>query len=178
MRRALRAGEIMAKAKVEYLRKSASISNCGTFRYFLMRRWDLRLKNLVFVMLNPSTADAEEDDATIRKCVGFAQRFGYGGIIVLNLFAYRVTDPKDLKKAGFPVGPENDMWLKHAAEVGCDIVCAWGVNANRTARPAQVVKMLREAGAQLKCLDVTGDGWPSHPLMLSYDRQLRDYAPC
>lgn len=155
--------------------KSAVISPCGTFRYELRRTWDSLLPVLVFVMLNPSTADAEKDDATIRKCMGFAQRFGFGGIVVVNLFAYRARDPKDLKAAGFPVGPENDAAILRAIQGG-QVICAWGANANRTPRPAYVVKMLQAAGVQPKCLAITGDGFPAHPLMLSYDRPLLDYV--
>lgn len=158
------------------VQKSAVISECGQFRYKLRRTWDAALPILAFVMLNPSTADAEKDDATIRKCIGFATRFGYGGIIVVNLFAYRARDPKDLKAAGYPVGPANDDYILWAAiEGGGQVVCAWGTNANRTPRPAQVVKMLQAHGWRLKCLAVTNDNWPSHPLMLSYDRHLQPY---
>lgn len=164
----------MKKQKLEYTQKSAHISDCGQFRYMLIRRWKPGML-LTFIMLNPSTADADEDDATIRKCVGFADRFGFGGIIVVNLFAYRATDPKDLKKAGFPIGDLNDDAILAAVSAAGEVVCAWGVNANRTARPAQVCKMLAEYGARPKCLDITDAGWPSHPLMLSYDRPLLDY---
>lgn len=167
----------MAKQKIEYIAKDAVISDCGKFRYALGRRWseDQEKSALAFIMLNPSTADADEDDATIRKCVGFADRYGFGGIVVGNLFAYRATDPKDLKAAGFPVGHANDAWLLDIAKNCGDIVVAWGANANRTPRPAQVCKMLQDAGIQPKCLGVTNEGFPLHPVMLSYDRQLVDY---
>lgn len=164
------------KKKIEYTSADAVISDCGKFRYALRRFWRDDRAALAFIMLNPSTADADQDDATIRKCVGFADRLGFGGIVVGNLFAYRATDPKDLKANGFPCGPKNDFFLQGIAEGSPVVVAAWGANANRTPRPAQVCKMLQAQGAQLTCLGVTQDGFPLHPLMLSYDRKLEPYS--
>src|SRR5437870_4841901 len=109
---------------------SAVISPCGKFRYRLTRQWGEGAA-LPFVMLNPSTADAEQDDPTIRKCVGFAKRMGYDGIEVVNLYAYRATKPADLKKAGYPRGPENDRHIEAALveSHANSVICAWGVNA-------------------------------------------------
>lgn len=158
------------------VQKSAEISACEQYRYLLERRWGEGAP-LVFVMLNPSTADADKDDATIRKCIGFATRYGYNAIAVVNLFAFRATDPKDLKAASFPVGPGNDEYILAAALMGGNqVVCAWGANANRTPRPAKVSGILKAAGASLKCLGTTQDGFPLHPCMLSYDRPLLDYV--
>lgn len=164
------------KADIAEVLKTAVISDCGAFRYLLERRWG-EGPPLVFVMLNPSTADADNDDATIRKCIGFAKRYGRGAIVVVNLFAFRATDPKDLKAAGFPVGDENDDYIHAAAMLGADeVVCAWGANANRTPRPAAVHKLLKAHGIALKCLGTTQEGFPLHPCMLSYDRPLLDYV--
>src|SRR5262245_19133112 len=88
--------------------KEALISPCGLYRYWLTRTWDNSLRRVCWVMLNPSTADAEQDDPTIRRCVGFARSWGAGGIIVVNLFAFRASDPKALLRAADPVGPDND----------------------------------------------------------------------
>ena len=94
-------------------RKQAVLSDCGTYRYRLWRKWGCG-SPLLFVMLNPSTADAEVDDATIRRCLGFADAHGFGELEVVNLYAYRATDPADLKRAGYPVGPDNDAHIEDA----------------------------------------------------------------
>lgn len=152
--------------------RGAVLSDCGRFRYRLWRRW-ADAAPLPFVMLNPSTADANEDDPTIRKCIGFAQRLGYGGIEVVNLFAVRATKPADLKASGYQVGPDND---KHVAEVCAPsrpVVCAWGVNARGLSRPSAVLALMRLAGAVPHALKLTDDGIPWHPLMLPYSCQLQ-----
>src|SRR5712664_2208515 len=87
--------------------RSAGFSCCGLYRYWLRRHWDAELPPVCFVMLNPSTADAERDDPTIRRCCGFSRRWGYGGIVVVNLYAFRTSDPCCLRNAVHPVGPEN-----------------------------------------------------------------------
>lgn len=151
------------------MKRSAVISGCGQFRYHLSRNWtDEDAAILLFVMLNPSTADAETDDPTIRKCIGFADRLRYGAIEVVNLFAYRATDPRALKAAGYPVGPENDGCIAAAARRATDVVCAWGANARGLARPAAVLGLLQQCGVRPKYLHKTADGIPSHPLMLPY----------
>ncbi len=157
------------------MNKSAVISACGKFRYILRRSWDVGLPALCFVMLNPSTADATADDPTIRKCIGFAERHGFGGIIVANLFAYRATDPADLKRAGYPVGDENDFWINLAAREAEAVVCAWGVNARKLARPAAVRAVLRAAKRPIHALRLTDDGIPWHPLMLPYTCTLTEF---
>src|SRR4051812_49823510 len=93
------------------LEDNAVISACGAYRYVLTRQVGGGVRRATFIMLNPSTADASNDDPTIRRCIGFAQRWGCGQLAVLNLFAYRATDPADLKRASEPVGPENREWF-------------------------------------------------------------------
>lgn len=145
---------------------SAVISDCGTYRYVLRRTWRGG-PVLAFVMLNPSTADAEQDDATIRKCIGFAKRYGFGGIVVVNLFALRSRDPAALRTHPSPIGPENDYWLKHeTVNPNHSIIVAWGRHAEHfPGRVRAVMKIIERA---VRCLDVTKDGHPSHPLMLPY----------
>lgn len=150
------------------MKKDATISACGMYRYELSRQWDDDLGALGFVMLNPSTADANADDPTIRKCVGFAQRFGYGGIKVVNLFAYRATDPADLKKAGYPIGPENDRHIAGAMLNCAVVVCAWGANARKLERPAAVLRVLKQNLIQPWALRLLDGNVPGHPLMLPY----------
>lgn len=155
---------------------SAILSDCGKFCYRLSRTWDDGIQSCraVFVMLNPSTADAEQDDPTIRKCIGFARRWGAGGIDVVNLYAYRATDPADLKAAGRPVGPENDRYIDETVvQPGDDgwVICAWGVNAKGLERPAKVLARLGELGVKPCALRLTATGIPWHPLMLPYSAQ-------
>jgi hypothetical protein len=89
--------------------------------------------SLTYLMLNPSTADAEQDDATVRKCIGFAKQFAYSGLRIVNLFAFRARDPAELRRSGWPVGPDSDQWLAKAADWAWannePVVCAWGAHA-------------------------------------------------
>lgn len=106
----------------------ASLSSDGRYRYELTRRWDNSTSTVTYVMLNPSTADASVDDPTIRRCIGFAQSHGFGGLRVLNLYAFRATQPKDMFRAIDPVGPENDTYLGNL-DTGSTVVAAWGAHA-------------------------------------------------
>lgn len=165
----------MAEQSPEQMQRWARVSACGQFRYTLGRRWDAAKPALLFVMLNPSTADADNDDPTIRRCIGFAKAEGFGAIEVVNLFAFRATKPADLRKAGYPVGPANDHAILDALS-RCSAAClAWGANAAGLVRPKEVVSMLRYAGRPLRCLGLTGGGEPSHPLMLPSANRLAPY---
>ena len=155
---------------------SAVISECGKFRYRLGRRWDATCEVLAYVMLNPSTADAEQDDATIRRCIGFAKAHGFGGIEVVNLYAYRATKPADLRKAGYPVGPENDAHIESVARHAGTVCVAWGSNVAGLERPQIVLPMLRNLGVQPMCLNITKSGFPSHPLMLPATCRLMPFT--
>jgi len=157
------------------LHRWATISPSQRFRYVLGRRW-AEGPTLLFVMLNPSTADAEKDDATIRRCMGFAQAEGYGALEVVNLFAYRATKPRDLKLAGWPVGPDNDQHIRTAAAGAAAACLAWGAHIGEHARPQAVLPLLREVGVPLKCLKLTAQGHPSHPLMLASSCRLVDFT--
>ncbi len=155
----------------------AIISACQRYRYRRWRRWDNLLPVLVFIMLNPITANCEDDDPTIRKCIGFAKKLGYGGIEVVNLYAFRATDPADLRRAGYPIGPENDGHIKavvesHATGLRENVLCAWGANARGLSRPDEVLAMLEEWSVQPLALKLSMDGTPHHPLMLPYKHTL------
>lgn len=161
----------------KYLAATALLSACGAYRYRLNRCWGYG-RPLLFVMLNPSTADGSEDDATIRKCVGFARRLGFTGIQVVNLFAYRATDPVELVRAGYPVGPDNDAHIADAvSDAGRNlVVCAWGGSAPSLAkdsRVADVMTLLRRRCAKPVALALTNGGVPRHPLMLPYSCSFR-----
>lgn len=160
------------------VRKAAEISGCGTFRYRLTRYWGPG-KFMPFVMLNPSTADAEVDDPTIRRCMSFARREGAGGIVVGNLCAFRSPSPSDLDKAPDPFGLGNQDALINialaAAADGMPIVCAWGAHgAGRGDRYA--VNLFQAEGAKMVCLGTTAWGHPRHPLYVKGDQPLVPYG--
>jgi hypothetical protein len=155
------------------VRSHAVISGDGLYRYSLLREWDQFAGTLTFVMLNPSTADAQLDDPTIRRCIGFAKREGFGKLVVLNLYALRATDPKALSLSSDPVGPDNDTFLgahfSLRSELDQPVVAAWGVNA-KPERVACAIERMR--GVSFQCLGTTKDGHPRHPLYVRSDQQL------
>lgn len=156
----------------------AVISSCRRFRYSLSRWW-LPSPRLLFVMLNPSVADADADDPTIRRCIRFAATMGYGGVGVVNLFAYRATDPRDLARAGWPVGDETDDWIEREASVSSEVCVAWGAIGPRgpaADRVQVVMPILRDAGHDPKCLRITRSGYPQHPLYLPSSCRLTPYS--
>lgn len=162
--------------------KRAVFSICGTFRYLLAETWDNSLPVLTWCLLNPSVAGREgadgelQDDPTWRKGRGFSERLGYGGQVFVNPWAYVATDFADLKRAGYPVGPENDASILEACAMGDGkVVCAWGRNAKGLSRPVEVLSMIRAAGYQPMTLALTKDGLPGHPLMLPYTCTLTEY---
>lgn len=154
--------------------RTAVISDCGRFRYRLGRRWDDG-DTLLFVMLNPSTADADIDDATIRRCFTFAKAHGFGALEVVNLYAFRATDPKDLRRAGYLAGPENDAHIAAAARDSAAICVAWGANVAGLERPQIVLPLLRATGKPIQCLRITRSGYPQHPLMLASSCRLMPF---
>jgi hypothetical protein len=163
---------VIASTSVE---KAARISDCGMFRYSLARYWGPK-RGLVFVMLNPSIADADVDDPTIRRCMGFARRDGYDGISVLNLYAYRATDPRSLLSCPDAVGPGNDVYLRltltEQARRGTPVVAAWGATAELD-RVGQVLNLVPKV--DWRCLGVTKQGAPRHPLYVRGDQPLVPY---
>lgn len=158
--------------------RDAIVSRCGKFRYWLMRRWAPGPR-LLFVMLNPSTADAEVDDATIRRCTSFASKAGFGSLAVVNLFAFRATQPADLARTGWPVGPEADSYIRSALDGSQAVCAAWGAIGSRNAaeqRVQVVVPLIHAAGHALQCLRITRSGYPQHPLYLPGDCTLQPYS--
>jgi hypothetical protein len=151
---------------------AAIISDCGQYRYRLSRRW-ADGPTCGFIMLNPSTADANLDDPTIRRCIGFAKREGCGGLIVINLFALRATDPKELARHPFPVGPE---WRQHMEAAVRDIdgplIAGWGAQKGIEAQEATVRDLLCGMGRRPWCLGWTANGCPRHPLYVKGDAPM------
>ncbi len=145
------------------MKKTALISDCGKYRYELTREWEDG-PLCVFVMLNPSTADASEDDPTIRRCIGYAKREGCGKLAVVNLFAYRATDPSELCEPGVePIGPANNDYIEQWAKRFAPklVIAAWG-QTDRGPRAGRVKWLLRDV--PLYALGVTKSGKPGHPL--------------
>lgn len=151
---------------------AAVLSKCGQYRYSLKRSWMLGSGAVMFVMLNPSTADANLDDPTIRRCIGFAKDWGYQRLIVTNLFALRSTDRRGLLSAVDPVGDENDQYILDMASQADRIVLAWGSlewvpKSHRTDFEMQAIgtaELLEFTPETLHCLGTTKDGSPRHPL--------------
>lgn len=159
--------------------KSAVISPCNAYRYVLYRRGlNEGYKPVVFCMLNPSTADHIIDDPTIRRDIGFTRRLGGSELIVVNAYALRSTDPKELWKAVDPIGPDNDSWIKRCAqqvELSRDgiWICAWGAHIQLD-RQRQVLDLIRPHVDPM-ALGVTKHGFPRHPLYLPKDAELEHF---
>ena len=131
---------------------SAVVSQCGAYRWHLTRLVDIIFQGdrVLFIMLNPSTADAETDDLTLRRCIGYARAWGYGSLAVVNLFGLRTTDPRNLRDHADPVGPHNDKYVLAAIRSVDDaaglIVCAWGARGGYLARDRAVLGLIRSTG--------------------------------
>ena len=153
----------------------AVYSECERYRYLLTRTWDRDGARALFVMLNPSTATEVQNDPTVERCERRARTLGFGAFRVTNIFAYRATDPKDMRAQTDPVGPWNDAAIREsvdwAAGPGAKIVCAWGNHGAHLGRGAAVETLLRETGRELFHLGLSKSGAPKHPLYIGYDRQ-------
>lgn len=152
----------------------AIFSPCRRYRYALRREWNPLFGHdyVLFIGLNPSTADETQDDPTIRRCVDFAKRWGHSAYVMANLFAWRDTKPQNMKKAQEPVGTENDAHLLQLAAKASRIVAAWGKHGEYLDRQTDVLTLL--AGFRLQCLTRNADGSPRHPL---YVRANTDPVP-
>ena len=159
-----------------FTESDATISDCGNFRYRLERRWGGG-SDCVFVMLNPSTADASEDDPTVRRCIGFARREGCGSLTVVNLFSLRSTDPAALLTHGIKNGPESNRHIREAVEAARGpVICAWGAHKATVGRDSTVLDLIRSAGHTPLCLGRTKAGAPRHPLYLRSNAPLTEFS--
>lgn len=138
----------------------ARMSKCGTYRYVLGRTWDVALPAVLFICLNPSTAGAHEDDRTSRVCIGYAQLWGFGTLLIGNLFALRSTDPTQLRKVVDPIGPQNNIHLVALHRKALLTVCAWGNLGSFLNRDSTILPTLRNP----HCLVKLKSGRPGHPL--------------
>jgi len=152
-----------------YVSRSAFLSECKLFRYSLTRIWDEKLPRVLFIMLNPSTADGIADDNTIRRCRGFAEDWGYGGFYVGNLFPFRATEPTDLLASGNPLGKLNNEHIKMMALNSELIICAWGNSriVKKLEKRFPDYKPLSDLKRYLHYLELSNDGTPKHPLYLA-----------
>lgn len=166
----------------EIIERNAVLSADGKYRYRLTRTWQKATSSVaLWLMLNPSTADATIDDTTIRKCIGFSQRWGHGGLEVINLFAFRATDPAELLQQRDPVGPEYATHLMASLRSAPTIIAAWGCGdtlkklsgryQNRADAVLKVIRTVRP-DVQVRCLGANAEGIPYHPARLSYQAKL------
>lgn len=158
------------------MRRGAKLSEDGVYRYVLTRNWcDSEVPaSLVWVMLNPSIADAYKDDPTIHNVVKITRRAGYDKAIVVNLFAYRSSDPWLIRAQRDPVGPDNDRWIHWAMSQAPSAVLAWGNNGLRYS--TRIVEVLNIIGPRRKfCLGLTGKGMPKHPARINPRTPLQEY---
>lgn len=153
--------------------RSAEFSVCGTYRYALWRIWKPEAPRVLFIGLNPSSADGQSDDPTVRRCLGYARSWGYGSLALANLFAYRSTNPACLRAAEDPVGPLNDRWLQDLAREADLVVAAWG-DHGRFDQCWKAGAAMREI---LYCLGTTKLGQPRHPLYLKKNLQPILWVP-
>lgn len=156
------------------VKKAALISPCSKYRYSLSRIWDEALPPLLCIGLNPSTADAELDDPTIRREVAFSRSNGFGGLLKGNLFAFRSTDPAGMMAAEDPVGPDNDLALIGMMTQATCILAAWGTRGSFKGRDKAVSELLK--GRKLMCLGRTKEGHPRHPLYVKADVVFQEWG--
>jgi hypothetical protein len=154
------------------MKKSATFSECRTWRYTLERVWDEGKGNCTFIGLNPSTADETKDDRTISRCIDFARAWGFGSLTMLNLFALRSTWPIALYKHPDPVGPDNDLWISVALGNAARVVCAWGNHGKLHGRAKHVLEFFNGDGIAFRHFGLTKQGQPIHPLYQRKDAKL------
>lgn len=156
---------------MKYESRSAVFSSDRKYRYVLWRWWNNKEPYAMFIGLNPSTADEIIDDPTIRRCVGFAADWGYGGLCMTNLFAFRAVNPKEMMKHPEPVGVVNDDWLLALSRQAGIVIAAWGTKGAFQNRDEAVYSMMID----LKCFGLTKGGHPRHPLYLPMDTELKPF---
>lgn len=163
------------------IKRICQFSPCCKWRYTLWREWHegelmpngilggiYRDRFLMVIGLNPSTADETQDDPTIRRCIGYAKRWGFGALCMTNLFAWRDTDPRKMRAAAEPVGKNNDYWIGQMASNAGMILAAWGAHGTHLGRAAAVRRFIAQP---IYCLAINADGSPKHPLYCRADLQ-------
>lgn len=146
----------------------AVYSDCERYRYSLTRVWEPEGKRALFIMLNPSTATEVQNDPTVERCERRARTLGFGAFRVLNIFAWRATDPRDMRQAEDPVGRGNDVAIIESLDWADRVICAWGTHGEHLGRGPEVAAFLRAAGKPLYHLGLSKAGHPKHPLYIGY----------
>jgi hypothetical protein len=162
---------------VDSIEYGAIFDTSGTYRYSLWRAWSPYHPQIAFILLNPSTADEHKNDPTIRRCISFARAWNFGSIEVLNLFAYRATDYRELFKVSDPIGAENNRFLMQAVERCSTVVLGWGTRGTLLGRDRQVMSLLARRN-DLYCIGITRDGQPRHPLYVKGSACLVSFLKC
>lgn len=161
--------DMITKTHTDLMSNSTAVfSDCERYRYTLTRSWDDTLDRVAFVMLNPSTADEMKNDPTVERCERRARTLGFGAFRVCNIFAWRDTDPRNMRAATDPVGLANDAAILEACDWADTIVCAWGTHGAHLDRGAACEKMMRACGKPLFHVGLTKAGHPKHPLYVAY----------
>ena len=146
----------------------AVYSDCERYRYRLTRVWNSKGPRALFIMLNPSTATEVQNDPSVERCERRARALGFGSFCVANIFAWRDTDPRAMRRAADPVGPLNDTEILNCCLLANRIVCAWGTHGTHLQRGPAVERILRNTGRPLHTLGLSKDGHPKHPLYIAY----------
>jgi len=154
------------------IKKSAVFSPCRKYRYSLTRSWNSAEGYVLFIGLNPSIADEIIDDPTLIRCINFAKDWGYGGLIMVNLFAYMSTHPKDLKKAKLPIGKNNNKHILKNHQKSQLTIAAWGNDGHFLKRDKEVLKIINNP----MCLNINKSGQPAHPLYQKKDQELINFT--
>ncbi len=155
------------------MHRDATIAPCGNYRYVLQRRWAAQKPTMGIVGLNPSTADAQSDDATVTKCLKLARFWGYGSIILVNLFAWRSTDKSEIRRVTDPVGPDNDSTIRATLATVDGILAAWGNDGAYLGRSDAVRAILGNLEKSVFCIKLNNTGEPVHPLYQNDRSQLQ-----
>lgn len=150
---------------------TAVYSDCERYRYALTRTWDDSGKRVMFVMLNPSKATEVQNDPTVERCERRGRALGFGAFQVTNIFAWRETNPHLMRKAGEPIGAENDATIRAGADWADQIIAAWGTHGAHLDRGAAVAQLLRQTGKPLYTLGLSKAGHPKHPLYIAYSQK-------
>jgi hypothetical protein len=166
----------MAGHHPEFSLSKATFSPCRTYRYTLARTWNASAPTLCWILLNPSTADERKLDPTLRRCLGFSRAWGFGSMVVVNLFALRSPYPRKVYAARDPIGPKNDMHIRRAAGTASQVIVGWGVHGKLCGRDAAVLKLLAEHKVRVWCLGMTKDCHPKHPLYVAASTDLVHFS--
>lgn len=157
------------------IESGATFDRTGAYRYHLWRVWDRAKPTIGWILLNPSTADETQDDPTIRRCIRYSQRWGFGRTTIGNIFSFRATRPADMRAVSDPVGPDNDTALRKIIADSALVMVAWGNHGLHQSRGEWVMRNLL-VRSRPNCLGITSLGAPIHPLYVSYDAARRTYC--